>query len=148
MMGLLILVLLGGTAIAPASAAAAPLSPTEAPLMTRQETATQADSSKEYVFSVGTVDRVSADSLTLRFDDGSTETYRLNATTAVQSQNGDALTRTDLKIGEIAIVLNVQNDPTALTVVSGGSAGFHEAGPADIRGHDQRECAECDAHAP
>jgi hypothetical protein len=147
-MGLLILALVGGTARTPAPAAAAPLSPAEAAPMTRQETTAAVNSNKDYVFSVGTVDRVSADSLTLRFDDGSTETYALNATTAVQSQNGDALTRGDLQIGEMAIVLNVENDPTAVTVVSGGAAGFHEAGPADIRGHDQRECADCDAHAP
>ena len=147
-MGLLILALVSGTAMTPARAAAAPLSPAEAAPMTPQETATQVGSNKDYVFSVGTVDRLSADSLTLRFDDGSTETYALNATTAVQSQNGDALTRNDLQVGEMAIVLNVEHDPTALTVVSGGAAGFHEAGPADIRGHDQPECGDCDAHAP
>jgi hypothetical protein len=147
-MSLLILALVSGTAMTPARAAAAPLSPAKAASMTSQKTAAQVDSNKDYVFSVGMVDRVSIDSLTLRFDDGSTETYALNATTAVQSQNGDALTRNDLKTGQMAIVLNVEHDPTALTVVSGGTAGFHEAGPADIRGHDQSECGDCDAHAP
>ena len=114
--------------------------------MAAPDTAQQAD--RQYVFSVGYVDRVGTDALTLRFDDGATETYHLNDTTAIQTQNGDELRRSDLEVGEMAIVLSVENDPTALTVVSGGAAGFHEAGPADIRGHDQPECGECDAHAP
>src|SRR5215210_3429903 len=79
--------------------------------------------SEQYVFSVGIVDRVSNGSLTLRFDDGSTETYTVDSKTAIQSQNADALTLADLEIGEMAIVLTVENDPLAVTVVSGGQDG-------------------------
>jgi hypothetical protein len=104
--------------------------------------------SEQYVFSMGIVDQVGADRLTLRFDDGVTETYTLNGATTIQTQNGDELRVADLEVGEMAIVLTVENDPLAVTIVSGGAAGFHEAGPADIRGHDERECTACDAHAP
>jgi hypothetical protein len=109
---------------------------------------TDARVDEQYVFSVGVVDRVSVNSLTLRFADGATETYTLNGSTTVQSQNGDTLNVADLEMGEMVIVLSLENDPLARTIVSGGDAGFHEATPADIRGHDQRECTECDAHAP
>jgi hypothetical protein len=104
--------------------------------------------SEQYVFSMGIVDAVSADRLSLRFADGYTETYTLDGATTVQTQNGDALRVADLEVGEVVIVLTVENDPVAVTIVSGGAEGFHEAGPADIRGHDERECAACDAHAP
>jgi len=105
--------------------------------------ATRAD--EQYVFSVGIVDRVGNGSLTLRFDDGSTQTYTVDNKTTIQSQDADALTLADLEIGEMAIVLTIKDDPLAVTVVSGGAAGFHEAGPADIRGHDAGECMACDA---
>ena len=104
--------------------------------------------SEQYVFSVGYVERVTDTALTLRFDDGATEAYTLNGSTTIQSQNGDALARADLKVGEMVIVLSVENDPLARTIVSGGDAGFHDATPADIRGHDERACADCGAHAP
>ena len=104
--------------------------------------------SEQYVFSVGIVEAVTADRLILRFDDGMTETYTVNGATTVQTQNGDTLRVADLAVGEMAIVLTVEDDPVAVTIVSGGADGFHEAGPADIRGHDERECAACDAHAP
>ena len=104
--------------------------------------------SEQYVFSMGIVDRVTATTLTLRFDDGTTETYTLDGTTTIQTQNGDALRLDDIEAGEMVIVLTVENDPLAVTIVSGGEAGFHEAGPADIRGHDERECVACDAHSP
>jgi len=103
---------------------------------------------EQYVFSVGVVDRVTATTLTLRFDDGATETYTLNGTTTVQSQNGDALKLADVATGEMVIVLSVENDPLARTIVSGGDEGFHDATPADIRGHDECECEDCDAHSP
>lgn len=104
--------------------------------------------SEQYVFSMGVVDWVSANSLTLRFGDGETETYALDGATTIQTQNGDALDLTDLTIGDMVIVLTVENDRTAVTIVSGGEEGFHDAGPADIRGHDEDECGSCDAHAP
>ena len=97
---------------------------------------------------MGIVDRVSATTVTLHFDDGATETYSVNGATTIQTQNGDALRLDDIAVGEMVIVLTLENDPLAVTIVSGGAEGFHEAGPADIRGHDERECAACDAHSP
>ena len=108
-------------------------------------TALRVQASEQYVFSVGIVDRVGADTLTLRFDDGVTETYRLDRATTIQSQNGDALRLADLEGGQMAIVLTVEKDSMAVTIVSGGEEGFHDAGPSDIRGHDKRECEACDA---
>ena len=111
-------------------------------------TALRVQASEQYVFSVGIVDRIGADALTLRFDDGDTETYRLDRATTIQTQHGDALRLADLEIGQMAIVLTVENDSMAVTIVSGGEEGFHDAGPGDIRGHDERECAADDAHSP
>jgi len=104
--------------------------------------------SEQYVFTIGIVDRVSADALTLRFEDGATETYTLNGATTIQTQNGDALGLADLEIGDMVIVLTVENSSTAVTIVNGGENGFHAAGPGDIRGHDECECASCGAHSP
>ena len=112
------------------------------------DTTTGIRASEQYVFSMGIVDWVSAESLRLRFEDGETETYALDGATTIQTQNGDALDLADLAIGDMVIVLTVENDRTAATIVSGGEAGFHDAGPADIRGHDEDECGSCDAHAP
>ena len=111
-------------------------------------TALRVQASEQYVFSVGIVARVGADTLTLRFDDGVTETYRLDRATTIQTQNADALRLADLEVGQMAIVLTVENDSMAVTIVSGGEEGFHDAGPGDIRGHDERECAAYDAHSP
>ena len=105
------------------------------------------EASEQYVFSMGIVDAVGADRLTLRFADGVTETYTLDGATTVQTQNGDALRVADLEVGEMVIVLTVENDPVAVTIVSGGADGFHDAGPRDIRGHDEPECDTCDADA-
>ena len=135
---LLMLTAIGGVPAIPAHAASAPL----------LALATDVRASEQYVFSMGIVDHVSADSLTLRFDDGYTETYTLNGATTIQTQNGDALRLADLEVGEMVIVLTVENDPLAVTIVSGGAEGFHDAGPGDIRGHDEDECASCDAHSP
>ena len=135
---LLMLTAIGGVPAIPAHAASAPL----------LVLATDVRAGEQYVFSMGIVDRVSAESLTLRFDDGYTETYTLNGATTIQTQNGDALSLADLEVGEMVIVLTVENDPVAVTIVSGGAEGFHDAGPGDIRGHDEDECASCDAHSP
>ena len=136
--GLLMLTAIGGVPAIPAHAASAPL----------LVLATDVRAGEQYVFSMGIVDRVSAESLTLRFDDGYTETYTLNGATTIQTQNGDALSLADLEVGEMVIVLTVQNESLAVTIVSGGEEGFHEAGPGDIQGHDEPECASYDAHAP
>ena len=105
-------------------------------------------SSEQYVFTIGIVDFVGADAITLSFEDGGTETYRLNGATTIQTQNGDALRLADLDIGQMVIVIAAEQDSMAVTIVSGGDAGFHAAGPNDIRGHDDGMCASCAAHAP
>jgi hypothetical protein len=42
----------------------------------------------------------------------------------------------------MVVVIAREDDTTALTIVNSGDDGFHEAGPADIRGH-QNECMAC-----
>ncbi len=145
--GLVMLAAVGGWLAAPVHAGSAPFLEDAAPASQTAD-ATDVGASEQYVFSMGVVDTVSADELTLRFADGDTETYTLDGATTIQTQNGDALRVADLEVGEMVIVLTVENDPLAVTIVSGGAEGFHEAGPADIRGHDERECAACDAHTP
>ena len=145
--GLTLLAAVVASAPAPAYAASRPVVADTA-YASRPATAPGIRASEQYVFSMGVVDAVGADRLTLRFADGATETYRLNGATTVQTRNGDALRPADLAVGELVIVLTVENDPLAVTIVSGGRDGFHAAGPADIRGHEEPECAACDAHAP
>lgn len=103
---------------------------------------------RDYVFSVGILDQVSTDTVTLRFEDGATETYGVDSATSVQGQNADAQSLADLEPGTMVIVIANEHDATAVTIVNGGPEGFHEAGPADIRGHDQPECLPCDAEGP
>ena len=91
---------------------------------------------EEYVFSIGTLVKVDQRSITLGFEDGTTETYRIGPKTTFRSQNGDERKLADLQISEPVLVIAMDGDPTAVTVVDGGPAGFHEAGPADIRGHE------------
>lgn len=97
----------------------------------------------QLVFSVGTLTKVEQQTVTLSFDDGKTETYQLVPATAVQTQNGDAQAIADLDVGAMVVVIADETDFTALTIVNGGAAGFHEAGPADIRGHADA-CAACE----
>jgi hypothetical protein len=91
---------------------------------------------EEYVFSIGTLVKVDQSSITLGFEDGTTETYRIGPKTTFRSQNGDERKLADLQISEPVLIIAMDGDPTAVTVVDGGPAGFHEAGPADIRGHE------------
>ena len=93
----------------------------------------------QLVFSMGELAAVDARTVTLMFADGQAETYRLAPETTIQTQNGDAQTVSDLDVGVMVVVIAREDDPTALTIVNGGDTGFHEAGPADIRGH-QNEC--------
>jgi hypothetical protein len=138
---------IGGLWATPVHALALPR-PADAHAASRPASDLDLRASEQYVFSMGVVDRVGAETLTIRFADGDTETYRLDGATTFQTQNGDALGVSDLAVGEMVIVLTVEDDSLAVTVVSGGDEGFHAVGPADIRGHDERECAECDAHSP
>ena len=147
MAGLVVLMAVSGWSVGPARAAPHPARDSGVP--TPHLVATMGiRASEQYVFSMGVVDRMSADALTLRFGDGETETYALDGATTIQTQNGDALDLADLAVGDMVIVLTVENDRTAVTIVSGGEEGFHDAGPGDIRGHDEDECGSCDAHAP
>jgi hypothetical protein len=96
----------------------------------------------DYVFTIGILERVDARSMVVRFEDGTTETYTLDASTTIRTQNGDDLDRASLKPGDVVMVIAEENSPLAISVVNGGATGFHPAGPADIRGHE-RECAGC-----
>lgn len=98
---------------------------------------------RDYVFSVGILERIDGRSITLRFDDGQTETFILDASTTIRTQNGDEQSLADLKVGNVVLVIAEEHSPVAVSVVNGGATGFHEAGPADIRGHDHDECGEC-----
>jgi hypothetical protein len=91
---------------------------------------------EEYVYSIGIVVKVDQSAITLGFEDGSTETYRMGPKTTIRSQNGDARTISDLEVSNPVLVIAMDGDPTAVTVVDGGPTGFHEAGPDDIRGHE------------
>jgi hypothetical protein len=101
----------------------------------------------QLVFSVGTLSKIEQQAVTVAFDDGQTETYRLSAGTTIQTQNGDPQVIADLDVGAAVVVIADETDLTALTIVNGGDAGFHEAGPADIRGHDADECRPCEPPA-
>jgi hypothetical protein len=95
-----------------------------------------AHAAKEYVYSIGVLVKVDQAAITLGFDDGSTETYRIGRDTTFQGQNADERKLADLAVGNPVMLIAAEGDSTAFTVVDGGPAGFHEAGPADIRGHE------------
>jgi hypothetical protein len=97
----------------------------------------------QLVFSMGLLTAVDAQAVTLTFADGQTETFKIVPQTTIQTQNGDAQRLSDLDIGNMVVVIAREADPTALTIVNGGDTGFHEAGPADIRGHENDACAPC-----
>ncbi|MCC7371408.1 MAG: hypothetical protein IT306_23520 [Chloroflexi bacterium] len=107
-------------------------------------TAAEREQSSGLVYSLGELAAVDARSITLTFDGGATETYRLTQRTTIQTQNGDTQTVQDLDIGAMVVVISHEDDPTAVTVVNGGDAGFHEPSQADLRGHEQdAPCAPC-----
>jgi hypothetical protein len=95
-----------------------------------------AHAAREYVYSIGVLVKVDQGAITLAFDDGTTETYRIGRDTTFQSQNADERKLADLKVGNPVTVIAAEGDSTAYTVIDGGPDGFHEAGPADIRGHE------------
>jgi len=144
--GLLIILLVGSSRTATA-ATSMPPAQAEATVRARPMEATSVRDDRDYVYSVGTIASVSGQTVTLRFDDGQTETYTLDVATTIQTQNGDAQRLTDLKAGNLALVLSVENSTTAVSIVNGGDAGFHEAGPADMRGHEG-PCGLCGPGKP
>ncbi|MGE3272511.1 MAG: hypothetical protein AB7P40_27445 [Chloroflexota bacterium] len=80
--------------------------------------------------------------VTVSFGDGATETYRVTDETTIQTQNGDAQAVSDLTPGNMVVVITREDDTQAVTIVNSGATGFHEAGPADIRGHEN-SCPGC-----
>jgi hypothetical protein len=99
---------------------------------------------EEYVFSIGILVKIDQRTITLGFEDGTTETYRIGPETTIRSQNGDERSLADFELGNPVLIVTPAGDSTAYTVVDGGPGGFHEAGPADIRGHEGT-CAGCGA---
>jgi hypothetical protein len=99
---------------------------------------------EEYVFSIGILVKIDQRTITLGFEDGTTETYRIGPETTIRSQNGDERSLADFELGNPVLIITPAGDSTAFTVVDGGPTGFHEAGPADIRGHEGT-CAGCGA---
>jgi hypothetical protein len=95
-----------------------------------------AHASETYVYAIGVLVKVDQRTITLGFEGGATETYRIGPATTFRSQNGDARKLEDLAISNPVLIITAEGDPTAVTVVDGGPSGFHEAGPADIRGHE------------
>ncbi len=84
----------------------------------------------------GTVSAVSATSLTLAANDGSTKTYTLDGNTVVRGKPdsttpGNRPAATTLKQGDLVAVVTKNTETTAKFVMSGGAEGF---GPHGGRG--------------
>ena len=84
----------------------------------------------------GTVNAVSATSLTLAANDGSTKTFTLDDKTVIRgkpdtSTPGNRPAATTLKQGDLVAVVTKNNETTAKFVMSGGAEGF---GPRGGRG--------------
>jgi len=144
--GLLMLLTFGSASTAAAAPAWTPHA-AEARAAIHPANAWSVRDSRDYVFSEGTIIGVGSHVVTIRAEDGQMESYTLDDATTIQTQDGDAQRLADLKVGNAALVLSVENTSTAVTIVNGGDAGFHEAGPADMRGDDEA-CAPCDAPNP
>jgi hypothetical protein len=81
----------------------------------------------------GTVSAVSATSLTLTANDGSSKTYTLDDKTIVRgkpdaSTPGDRPAATTLKQGDLVAVVTKNSETTAKFVMSGGAEGFGPRG--------------------
>jgi hypothetical protein len=84
----------------------------------------------------GTVNAVSANSLTLAANDGSTKSYQIDGNTVIRSKPdastpGNQPAATNLKQGDLVAVVTKNNETTAKFVMSGGAEGF---GPRGGRG--------------
>lgn len=97
---------------------------------------TEVAHAEEYVFSIGILLKVDQRTITLGFEDGATETYRIGPETTIRSQNGDERRLADFEVGNPVLIVTPAGNSTAFSVVDGGPTGFHEVGPADIRGHE------------
>jgi len=95
-----------------------------------------ARAAESYVFSIGVLIKADQRTITLGFEGGATETYQIGPATTFRSQNGDERKLEDLEMYDPILIITAEGDPTAVTVVDGGPAGFHEGGPEDMRGHD------------
>jgi hypothetical protein len=108
-----------------------------------------AHASESYVYSIGVLVKIDQRTITLGFEGGDTETYKIGPSTTFRSQDGDERKLEDLAISEPVLIITADGDPTAVTIVDGGPAGFHEAGPADIRGHENGcVCGDKPAEGP
>jgi hypothetical protein len=81
----------------------------------------------------GTVSTVSATSLTLAANDGSTKTYTLNDQTVIRgkpdmSTPGNRPGPTTLKQGDMVVAISKNNETTAKFVMSAGTEGFGPRG--------------------
>jgi len=119
-------------------------------LLLNVNSAGAARAAESYVFSIGVLVKVDQRSITLGFEGGATETYQIGPATTFRSQDGDERRLEDFEMFDPVLVISAEDDPTAVTVVDGGPAGFHAAGPEDIRGHEGGcVCsAESDEHLP
>jgi hypothetical protein len=87
---------------------------------------------RQYVFSIGILARVTDGTIALRFDDGQTQTYRVDAATTIHTPNGDVEHLADLAVGNMVLVITEEHQATAVTVVNSGGPRFAEGGPYDI----------------
>jgi hypothetical protein len=88
----------------------------------------------------GTVDAVSATSLTLAANDGSTKTFTLDDKTVIRgkpdtSTPGNRPAPTTLKQGDMVVAVTKNNETTAKFVMSAGTEGFGpRGGPGPLSG--------------
>jgi hypothetical protein len=90
----------------------------------------------QLVFTMGIVAGVGRDAVTLRFEDGQTETYQWNDTTTFQTEAGAAATVGDLNVGDMVMIVAPEDSSTAMTIVNAGDRGFDAGGPFDIGSHE------------
>jgi len=86
----------------------------------------------QLVFTMGTVASVTRDAVTLRFEDGQTETYTVGSATTLQNQDGNTAKLSDLDVGDMAMIIVPEGSTTAAVIVDGGDVGFDAGGPFDI----------------
>ena len=87
---------------------------------------------RQYVFSIGMLARVTDGTITLRFDDGHMQTYRVGAATTIHTPTGAVEHLDDLAVGDMVLVITEEHQATAVTVVTSGGPDFAESGPYDI----------------
>jgi hypothetical protein len=81
----------------------------------------------------GTVNAVSSTSLTLAGNDGSTKTYALDGNTVIRGKPdattpGNRPAATNLKQGDLVVVITKNNETAAKFIMSGGAEGFGPRG--------------------